>query len=81
MSNEQLSDRVREALRASGYGQLRHLQVNCDRGRVTLNGCVPTAILKQTAELIVYSVTGVDEINNELSVIESEAAICRTHSM
>ena len=69
MTNDQLGDRVREALRASGYGQLRNLEVNCDRGRVTLHGSVPTKILKQAAEVVVRSVPSVCEIDNDLAVI------------
>ena len=68
MTDERIVDQVHQALHASGYGQLRKLQVHCDHGRVTLQGRLPTYYLKQVAQSLVDTVPGVHDIDNDVSV-------------
>jgi osmotically-inducible protein OsmY len=72
MADDRIVDLVYEALKASGYGQLRALQVHSDDGRVTLQGRLPTYYLKQVAQLLVGSVPGVRDIDNDVKVLSPE---------
>ena len=69
MTDEQILELVNEALR--GCGQLRNLEANCDNGRVTLQGLVPTNYLKQVAQAVVQSVAGIRDIDNDIRVVSS----------
>lgn len=62
-------DSAHRALRASGYGQLLKLKAQCDQGRVTLQGCVPTYYLKQVAQSVLNSIDGIRDIANDVKVI------------
>ena len=62
---------IHEALKTSGFQQMRYLQVYCHRGRVTLQGSLPSCFLKQTAQTIVRSVAGVRDIDNDVRVVSS----------
>lgn len=66
--DEEIHSLVCEALGASGYEQLRMLQVYCHNGRVTLQGRVTTSYIKRAAKSIVLAVPGVRDIDNDLSV-------------
>lgn len=59
---------VHESLHGSGYGHLRTLNAYCENGRVTLQGRVPTYYLKQVAQSVVLTVTGVRDIDNDIRV-------------
>ena len=59
---------VLQALHASPYGRLRHLQAYCDNGRVTLQGHLPTYYLKQVAQALIDAVPGVRDVDNDVSV-------------
>jgi osmotically-inducible protein OsmY len=64
-----LADRVERALRATGYGPLRDVQVTADAWRVALEGRVPSYYLKQVAQATALSVSGVREVRNNLQVV------------
>lgn len=68
-SAEALIAAISEALRQTGYGQLRHLELQCDGDLVTIAGRVPTYFLKQFAQTTVMGVSGVGLVNNEIRVI------------
>jgi len=59
---------VSQQLVGSGRLRLRGVQVNEDRGTVVLTGSVPTFYLKQLAQTIAGSVSGVAAIRNEMIV-------------
>ena len=59
---------ISDALRQSGYGQLRTLELQCDGDSVTLVGRVPTYFLKQLAQTTAMSVSGVGGVNNQIRV-------------
>jgi len=64
-----LLDEAFDALRRTGYGQLRTIDLQYDDGTITLSGQVPRYFLKQAAQTAVRSVAGVLRINNELCVV------------
>lgn len=68
MRDKQIIDLVRAALCSSGYDPLRTLHAYCDDGRVTLEGRVPTYYLKQVAQSVLRTVSGVQRIDNEVHV-------------
>lgn len=59
---------VQEALRLTGYRELRCLQVECSDNAVTISGRVPTYYLKQLAQCAVQEVPGIDRVHNEIHV-------------
>jgi osmotically-inducible protein OsmY len=59
---------VHRALHASGYIQLRQLQVYFEHGRITLQGRLPTYYLKQVAQSLILAVDGVQDIDNDVKV-------------
>jgi osmotically-inducible protein OsmY len=63
-----LAERVERALRATGYGPLRGIEVVAHVRVVTLAGRVPSYYLKQVAQAIALSVPGVDQVRNDLEV-------------
>jgi osmotically-inducible protein OsmY len=60
---------VSNALKQSGYGQLRRLELQCDGDSISLAGQVPTYFLKQFAQSTVMSVPGVNGVTNEIRVV------------
>jgi len=65
----QVLDQVMQALRESGFEQLRRIQAYCDHGRITLQGRIATYYLKQVAQEVVRTVTDVRDIDNDLQVV------------
>lgn len=73
-ANQQIVDRVWQALHTSGYMQFSRLQVYFEHGRITLQGRLPTYYLKQVAQTAILSVDGVRDIDNDVKVIS-----CKHH--
>ncbi len=69
VSESALLSAVSHALRQTGYGQLRRLELQCDGDSITIIGQVPTYFLKQFAQGTVMSVPGVGCVSNELRVV------------
>lgn len=67
--------RIDEALRATGYPNLRGLSISGAEGLVILRGKVPTYYLKQVAQTIVLKVVGVTELQNELEVMTNPQVV------
>jgi osmotically-inducible protein OsmY len=67
--NQLLVERVERALRATGYPALRTIDVSVQRGLVVLQGRVPSYYLKQKAQAITLSLSGVSELHNDVEVI------------
>jgi osmotically-inducible protein OsmY/sporulation protein YlmC with PRC-barrel domain len=65
-SDTELATAVTEALQRQGGEALKHVQVELDRGLVTLHGTVPTVADKAKAEEITRSVHGVIAVRNAL---------------
>jgi CheY-like chemotaxis protein len=63
-----LAECVERALRASGYGALRGINVTVQARIVILEGRVPSYYLKQFAQTLTLSVPGVDRVCNNLDV-------------
>ncbi len=63
-----LAERVGRALRATGYGPLRDLEVTVRTGLVILEGRAPSYYLKQVAQATALTVPGVDRVRNDLEV-------------
>lgn len=70
-ADQKIVDQACQALRTSGYTQLRHLQVSFEHGRMTLQGQLPTYYLKQVAQSVIQDVAGVREIDNDVKVLTS----------
>lgn len=60
---------ISDALRQTGYGQLRRIELHCDGDSFTIAGRVPTYFLKQFAQTTVMGVPGVRCVNNEIQVV------------
>jgi osmotically-inducible protein OsmY len=63
-----LSERVGRALRATGYGPLRGVEVTVRARLVILGGRVPSFYLKQVAQTTALAVPGAQQVRNELAV-------------
>jgi osmotically-inducible protein OsmY len=63
-----LAERIERALRATGYGSLRGLEVTVRAGYVTLGGRVPSYYLKQVAQTAALTVPGTCNVRNDLDV-------------
>ena len=63
-----LAERVQRALCATGYGQLRGLEVTARARHVILSGRVPTYFLKQLAQATALAVPGSRQVTNNLAV-------------
>jgi osmotically-inducible protein OsmY len=63
-----LAERVERALRATGYGPLRDLEVTVHMQLVILGGRVPSYYLKQVALATTLAVPGVEQVRNDLAV-------------
>jgi osmotically-inducible protein OsmY len=64
-----LAARIDQAMRASGYLELRELQFCVDHVCVTLSGCVRSFHLKQLAQDTVISVPGTQFPENQIVVV------------
>jgi osmotically-inducible protein OsmY len=65
-----LAERVERALRATGYGPLRGIEVTVHARLVILGGRVPSYYLKQVAQTTALAVRGARHVRNDLEVIE-----------
>jgi osmotically-inducible protein OsmY len=63
-----LAQRVERALRATGYGTLRGIELTVHARFVILGGRVPSYYLKQVAQATALAVPGVRHVRNELDV-------------
>jgi osmotically-inducible protein OsmY len=63
-----LAERVDRALRATGYGPLRDIEVTVHERLVILAGHVPSYHLTQLAQATAQAVPGVHQVCNELEV-------------
>jgi osmotically-inducible protein OsmY len=64
-----VAERVERALRATGYGPLRGVEVSVRSRLVILGGRVPSYYLKQVAQTTAQAVPGVHQVCNNLEVI------------
>lgn len=65
-----LAERVEHALRATGYGAVRSVEVFVNARIVILVGRVPCYYLKQVAQAAALAVPGAHHIRNELDVVQ-----------
>ena len=63
-----LAERVEQALRATGQGALRGVEVTAHARHVILCGRLPTYYLKQIAQATALAVPGVHQVRNDLEV-------------
>ena len=63
-----LAENVKRALRATGHGSLRGIEVAGHARLVILKGRVPSYYLKQVAQQTALSVPNVDQVRNDLEV-------------
>jgi osmotically-inducible protein OsmY len=63
-----LAERVDRALRATGYGSLRGVEVTVHGRYVILGGRVPSYYLKQVAQTTALTVPGARHVRNDLDV-------------
>ena len=63
-----LAERVGRALRATGYGPLRGVEVTVHARLVILGGRVPSYYLKQVAQTTALAVPGARHVRNDLDV-------------
>ncbi len=63
-----LAERVGRALRATGYGPLRDVEVTARARLVVLRGRVPSYYMKQVAQTIALAVAGAQDVRNHLDV-------------
>jgi osmotically-inducible protein OsmY len=68
-TDQQLECDLCQAFQTVGYAQLRHIDINCHDGNVTLQGNVPTYFLKQLAQSLALSRTNVTSVDNRIEVI------------
>jgi osmotically-inducible protein OsmY len=66
-----LAERVASALRATGYGPLRGIEVAVQERLVILGGRVPSFYLKQVAQTTALAVPGAHQVRNDLDVVRS----------
>lgn len=67
--DEQLAERVAEALGRTGHPPLYDVNVWVQDGQLTLQGCVPSHYLKQVAETAALTVIDRNQINNDITVL------------
>ncbi len=63
-----LAERVGQALRATGYGPLRNIEVTVHAQLVILAGRVPKYYFKQVAQETALAVPGAHQVRNNLDV-------------
>ena len=64
-----LAEHVERALRATGYGPLRGIEVTVRARLVILGGQVPSYYLKQVAQTTALAVPGTHQVRNDLDVV------------
>ena len=64
-----LAERIKRALRATGYGALRDVEVVVNARIVRLVGRVPNYYLKQLAQVTALAIPGTHQFCNDLNVI------------
>ena len=64
-----LPGEVERALRSTGYRGLRSIEISVYYQVVFLRGQVPSFHMKQVAQTVARSVSGVREVRNELNVV------------
>jgi|GEM_PF-810054 len=69
--DERLQREASESLRTSGYAMLTSISCRVVDGILTLRGSVPTFYLKQIAQHYASRTTGVKEIQNQVSVVDT----------
>jgi osmotically-inducible protein OsmY len=67
--DRRLTERVEHALRATGYGALRGVEVSVNARIVILVGRVPSYYLKQVAQATALAIPGTHQLHNDLDVI------------
>jgi len=70
-ADRSLAEQVEKALRATGYPGLRSITVSVHGRLAFLRGRVPSYYMKQKAQVVAMTVTGVTELCNEVEVIRS----------
>jgi osmotically-inducible protein OsmY len=65
-----LAERVEQALRATGHGALRRVEVSVNSRTVVLVGRVPSYYLKQIAQTTALAIPGAHQIRNRLDVVQ-----------
>jgi osmotically-inducible protein OsmY len=68
LDEPRLTERVESALRATGYGALRSIEVTVHSRLVILRGHVPTYYLKQVAQTAALAVPGEHHVRNDVTV-------------
>lgn len=66
-----VTERIKRALRKTGYGVLRSVAVSVNDRVVRLVGQVPSYYMKQVAQATALAVPGAHQIRNDLVVIPS----------
>lgn len=69
VTDRALLEKVQDALHHSPYLPLRALTCYVHERVVILRGTVPTFYCKQLAQSLVAELPGVDEVNNQISVV------------
>jgi osmotically-inducible protein OsmY len=72
--DSELAAGIEHALRSTGYGYLREVQVILENGCVLLRGKVPSYYLKQLAQETILAKFALMKLCNDLEVIASSAA-------
>ena len=67
-NRSQLARQVAEQLQATRRPTLQAIQVHEDQGTVVLSGRAPNFYLKQLAQTIATSVSGVNRLQNQITV-------------
>ena len=65
---------LKQQLRSSPYGPIRHLVCRIDRDRVTVRGTVPTFYLRQIAQSLAAKVVGIECVQSEIGVEPEQLA-------
>lgn len=68
LEDPRLAARVECALRATGFGPLRSVEVTVHERIVVLGGRVPSYYLKQVAQTTALAVPGTHQVRNDLHV-------------
>lgn len=68
LEDVRLAEQVQRALRATGYGQLRHVEVTVHARLVILSGRVAKYYLKQLAQTTALAVSTAVQVRNDLEV-------------
>lgn len=64
-----MAEHIERALRATGHGSLRTVEVAVRDRVVILSGRVPSYYLKQIAQATVLTVPGTHQVHNDLDVV------------